>query len=299
MTSPSNISQSGQSITITNCTVTFNNSFNPATGVATITVTPTGTSASQLVSTMPALLQGQPGQPAQFRNVNLTQIPNGTALPNPAATVTTVSPGTAGTPAIYDLNLNLNSGAPGTNGTNATLHTAGDLATTAVFGTTTPTVQYALACNATSPSVNYTHQAFPFAAVSVPATINSTSGNAAQRTLCSASFPALPYPWYPWVSGSCIVSGTANTRVDLWASLTSPSGQIVAYADGYTGDTGVAGPMKLAVNLPTTLSLAKVPANTTATVYFIAQQQNAGITDNWSTAAATTRFTVGAMLVSS
>jgi len=135
--------------------------------------------------------------------------------------------------------------------------------------------------------------------VGVPATVNSTSGNSATRTLCSVGFAALPYPWYPWVSGSCIISGTANTRVDLWASLTTPTGQIVAYADGYTGDTGVAGPRALAANLPTSLSLAKIPANTTATIYFVAQQQNVGITDNWSTAAATTRFTVAALPVSS
>jgi hypothetical protein len=288
----SNISQNGQSITITNCTVTFNGSFNPATGVAAITVTPTGTSASQLVSTMPALLQGQPGQPATFRNVNLTQIAYGTSLPSPAATVSTVSPGNAGTPAVYDLNLNLNSGAPGSNGTNATLADASDLSGT-------PTIGYALTCDQTSPDEAFIYAAMPFGAVSVPVTINSTSGNSAQRTLCSASFPALPYPWYPWASGSCIIGGTANTRVDLWAALTSPTGQIVAYADGYTGDTGVLGARSLVVNLPTTLSLAKVPANTAATVYFVAQQQNVGVTDNWTTSSATTRFSVGAMLVSS
>jgi hypothetical protein len=292
VTSPSNLTQSGNSLTITNCTVTFNGGFDPSTGAAAITVTPTGNNASQLVSTLPGLVNGQPGQPAQFRNVNLTQIAYGTSLPSPAATVSTVSPGGAGVPALYDLNLNLNSGAPGTNGTSGTLGGASDLSGTA-------TIQYAPLVSQTSPSVAFTYGALPFCVVSVPATINSTSGNSTTRTLCTASFAALPYPWYPWVSGSCIITGTANTRVDLWASLTTSAGQIVAYADGYTGDTGVAGPRVLAANLPTSLSLAKVPVNTTATIYFVAQQQNVGVTDNWSTAAATTRFTVAALPVSS
>jgi hypothetical protein len=74
---------------------------------------------------------------------------------------------------------------------------------------------------------------------------------------------------------------------------------VVAYADGYTGDTGVAGPRVLAANLPTSLSLAKIAAGATATIYFVAQQQNIGITDSWTTAAATTRFTVAALPVSS
>ena len=292
MTSPSNLTQNGQSLTITNCTVTFNGGFDPSTGAAAITVTPTGNNASQLVASLPGLVNGQPGQPAQFRNVNLTQIAYGTSLPNPAATVSTVSPGGAGVAAIYDLNLNLNSGAPGANGSSGTLQGASDLSGTANVG-------YALTCNQTSPSTTFNYAAMPFCVVGVPATTNSTSGNGATRTLCTVGFAALPYPWYPWVSGSCIISGTANTRVDLWASLTSATGQTVAYADGYTGDTGVAGPRVLAANLPTSLSLAKVAAGATATVYFVAQQQNVGITDNWTTAAATTRFTVAALPVSS
>jgi hypothetical protein len=206
--------------------------------------------------------------------------------------VSTVSPGGAGVPALYDLNLNLNSGAPGVNGTSGTLGGASDLSGT-------PNVGYSLTCNQTSPSTTFNYAAMPFCVVGVPATTNSTSGNAVTRTLCTVGFAALPYPWYPWVSGSCVISGTANTRVDLYASLTSSTGQIVAYADGYTGDTGVAGPRALVAQLPTTLSLAKIAANTTATVYFVAQQQNLGIGDNWSTTAATTRFTVAALPVSS
>jgi hypothetical protein len=292
VTSPSNLTQSGTSLTITNCTVTFNGGFDPSTGTAAITVTPTGNNASQLVATLPGLVNGQPGQPAQFRNVNLTQIAYGTSLPSPAATVSTVSPGGAGVPALYDLNLNLNSGAPGVNGTSGTLGGASDLSGT-------PNVGYSLTCNQTSPSTTFNYAAMPFCVVGVPATTNSTSGNGVTRTLCTVGFAALPYPWYPWVSGSCVVSGTANTRVDLYASLASATGQIVAYNDGFTGDTGVAGSRNLTVNLPTTLSLAKIAANTTATVYFVAQQQNLGVTDNWTTAAATTRFTVAALPVSS
>jgi hypothetical protein len=139
----------------------------------------------------------------------------------------------------------------------------------------------------------------PFCVIGVPTVVNSTSGNSATRTLCTVGFAALPYPWYPIVSGSCIISGTANTRVDLFAAMNSTTGQQVAYADGYTGDTGSAGARVLAWNLPTSLSLAKVPANTTATIYFVAQQQNVGVGDSWSTAALTTRFTAGALLVSS
>lgn len=288
----SSISQDGSSITITNCTVTFNSSFDPSTGVAVITVTPTGTSASQLVSTMPALLDGQPGPSPQLRNVNLTQIAYGTSLPSPAGSFSTVSPGGSGVPAVYDLNLSLNSGAPGTAGANATLGAASDLSGT-------PTVGYALTCDQTSPSTAFDYAAMPFGFVSVPTTINSTSGNSTTRTLCTVGVAAQPYPWYPWVSGSCVIGGTANTRVDLWASLASPSGQKVAYGDGYTGDTGAAGPSRLTVNLPTTLSLAKVAANATATIYFVAAQQNTGVGDNWTTSSATTRFTVGGLVVPS
>lgn len=295
MTQPITVSPDGTSITITNCTITFNSALDPSTGVATITITPSGG-----LGTLPAVLAGAPGQPATFRNVNLTQIPNGTSLPNPAASVTTVSPGGVGIPAVYDLNLNLNSGAPGANGTNATLHTAGDLATTATFGTITPTVQYALAVNDTTSGGHFTYQPFPFGVIEVPATYNSTSGNSAgPRTLAQVQFPAMPYPWYPIVSGSCVISGTANTRVDLSAVLTTTSGQIVGYNDGFTGDTGATGSRVLAWNLPTNTSLAKVPANTTQNIFFVANQMNGGITDNWTTAAATTRFTAGAIMVPS
>ena len=292
MTSPSNLTVDGTSLTITNCTVTFNGGFDPTSGAAAITVTPTGNNASQLVATLPGLVNGQPGQPAQFRNVNLTQIAYGTSLPTPAATVSTVSPGGAGVPALYDLNLNLNSGAPGVNGTSGTLGGASDLSGT-------PNVGYAVTCNQTSPSTTFDYAAMPFGVVGVPPTTNSTSGNGITRTLCTVGFAAQPYPWYPVAFGSSIVTGTVNTRVDLYASLTTNTGQIIAYADGYTGDVGLTGPRALVAQLPTTLSLAKIAAGATATIYFVAQQQNVGVTDNWTTSAATTRFTVVAVPVSS
>jgi len=290
VTTPSNVTLDGNSLTISNCTITFNNAFDPTTGVASITVTPAPGGMSTLISTLPALAAGQPGPSPQFRNVNLTQVAYGTSLPTPAATATMVSPGGSGVPAIYDLNLWLNSGAPGSSGS-FLIHAATDF-----IGTLTS--RLALVVDPAG-SGNITTTSMPFGLVSVPATISSTSGNGAQRTLATATFAPQPWPFYVWAGGSCIIGGTANTRVDLWASMGSAGGVQIAYADGVTGITSADPPAVLVPDLPTSLTTAKVAANTAATAYFIAQQQNGGITDNWSTTAATTRFSVMAVPVPS
>lgn len=271
------ITSDGNSIVISNCTITIDNAFDPTTGVATITITP-----SDGLGTLPGVLQGESGPPPQFRNVNFTQVAYGTALPNPAATWTLVSPGGPGTPAVYDLNLWLNAGPPGTPG-QYKIANAEDLSGTA-------SNNWTLIWNALTNEFQYAPQYL--GTVYWPSSYNSTSGYTQQgtpRALAQISVPALPFAWYPVVTGQCVVTGTVNTQIELSANLGSTSGNQVGVGYGVVQLPNQTIALASSIPAGSTGTYGQVAANTSATVVFSATQI-ANTTDAWSTVASTTSF---------
>lgn len=271
------ITVDGNSITIPNCTVTVNNAFDPTSGVATFTFTPSGG-----LGTLPALLDGLPGQSPQLRNVNLTQVPFGDALPSPAATWTMISPGGPGQPSVYDLNLWVNSGEPGSVGA-FLLAEANDL--TGAVSDFATVVWDAF-------TGNFTYTQLPFTPLYWASSINSisTSSTGAQ-TLASVSIPAQPFPYYPICSGGCTVIGTANTQVNLSANITTTSGNQVAVDYGIAGVPNQKLILRSGPPSGSSASYPKIAANTSATIVFSAQQV-ASTADSWSIASSTANFSV-------
>jgi hypothetical protein len=280
MTQPINVDEDTGTVTITDCTITFNNAFDPTTGVASITITPVGG-----LGTLPGVLQGQPGYPPTLRNVNLTQVAYGEAIG--ASTWTEIQPGGAGEPSIYDLNIELNSGAPGEIA--SFLITAAEDVVGAVEDFTT--LLWNSAVNAFQLVVP------PVGVYTWPTVINSTSGTSSgPRTLAQITVPAQPWPWYPIVSGHSVVVGSVNTQVSLTANIGASGGVQVGSGSGVAGV--VAQDIGLYSSPPagTTASAPLIGTNTQATIVLSATQTGPNV-DAWSTSAETTTFSVMALPV--
>jgi hypothetical protein len=271
------ISVDGNSLVISDCTITVENAFDQSNGAAVIIITPSGG-----LGTLPALLQGQPGLPPVFRNVNMTQVPYGTALPNPNATWTEISPGGPGVAAVYDLNLSLSEGSPGSPGSYS------------IAGSTdlggSQTNNWTLLWNTTTNQFEYAP--LYIGATYWPSSITSTSGFTAQntpRTLTSISVPALPFAWTPTVVGQCLITGTANTQIQLTANLGSASGQQVGIGLGVIGQASQAIILQGGIPPGSASGYGQVAKNSSATIVLSATQV-ANTTDSWSTSNLTSYF---------
>ncbi|PQM45211.1 hypothetical protein C1Y40_04637 [Mycobacterium talmoniae] len=226
---------------------------------------------------LPPLAAGESGPSAQFRKVNLTQVPYGNDLPNPPASVTPVVPGGPGVAAVYDLNLALNSGPPGDIGS-FLLSQAEDLVGGLEGG-------FTLIWNAVT-------NAFNPAPLPVTEWLNVTpiaaTGNSAGqvRTLASLTVAAKTYAWVPIVLAQCEVSGTANTQVDLVARLggsaNTQTGTEVGRGFGQLGTSPA--PPTIGPSFTALLSggAGQVAANTGATIYLNCEQQQS-TQDQYST----------------
>jgi hypothetical protein len=227
-------------------------------------------------------LDGLPGLPPQLRNINLTQVPFGNALPSNPAQWVLISPGGPGQPAIYDLNLWLNSGEPGSVGA-FLLAEANDL---------TGTVSDFATVIWDAITGNFTYTQLPFTPWYWASSINSisTSSTGAQ-TLASVSIPAQNFPYYPICSGGCTVVGTVNTQVNLSANITTASGNQVAVDYGIAGVPSQKLCLRAGPPSGSASTYPKIAANTSATIVFSAQQV-ASTADSWSIASATANFSV-------
>lgn len=280
------MSQDGNSIILTGVTLTLSNAFDPTTGVMTLTITPSGG-----LGTLPALMDGQPGLSPNIQIGTVTTLAAGASA---TASLTQLSPGGPGEAAVYQLNLGIPAGAAGSSGSifSAVSGGLGGLFNDAlllwdeVTGLFVPTAPVA---------ATVTAQPVTFFASS----INSTSGTAAgPRTLASISVPARSFPWIPQPSASCVVTGTANTQVNLQAFIGSASGNQVGVAYGVAGVPSQT--MTLVAGAPagSAPGYGKVAAGVSATIILCATEV-ASTTDSWSTAAATTSFQVTAQPVQS
>lgn len=254
--------------------------FDPTSKSAIILLGPDGG-----IAEIPALVKGDPGQPATIDSaINFTAL----AWDDPtvdSATFTTLVPGSETTAPVYRLNLSLHKGSPGAAGQSSIL-SASDVTGTATDGyyLTKTTVSGTGKATWTAPKVGDQYW---------PASISNTSGTDGQnRTLCSVSIPAQPFDWRPRVHGQVVVSGTANTRVDLIARLdNAASGDIVGRAFGQVGATPPTAVLVSGVPAGSASTVGKVAAGASAVVFLRAEQQ-ASTTDTYTTAGVTTSFMV-------
>jgi hypothetical protein len=277
VTQPNGISVDGNSLVISNATITVENAFDQSNGAAVIIITP-----ANGLGTLPALLQGQSGLPPVLRNVNMTQVPSGTDLPSPPATWTLIAPGGPGVAAVYDLNVSINAGPSGEAGSYS-IGGSTDLSGSA-------SNNYTLVWNAIEDQFEYAP--LYLGATYWPSTISSTSGFTAQgtpRTLTQISVPALPFAWTPAVVGQTVVTGTVNTVIELSANLGSVSGQQVAVGFGVSGQANQTVVLQQGIPAGSAAGYGQVSANSSATIV-ISATQTANTTDSWSTSNLTSSF---------
>lgn len=279
MTQPNGITVDGNSLIISNATITVENAFDQSNGAAVIIITPAGG-----LGTLPALLQGQPGLPPDFRNITQHPVPAGTALPSPSAVWTLISPGGPGVASVYDLDIWLNTGEAGESGAYSIAGST-DLSGSA-------TNNYTLIWNALEDQFEYAP--LYIGATYWPSTINNTSGFTAQgtpRTLTQISIPALPFAWTPTLYGQTVVSGTVNTVIELSANIGSTSGQQVGVGYGVAGQANQTVSLLTGIPAGSASGYGQVAANSSATIVLSATQ-TANTTDSWATSSGTTSFII-------
>lgn len=275
------ISIDGNSLVLTGCNITIPNAFAPVTGVATIIITPAGG-----IANIPALLAGVAGQPALIDSITTPEYAAGAALPAPTAVQ--VSPGSAGVASHYALTIPIHAGSQGPAGVFAML------AATDLLASPPPTDKYMLSYSLSDLKMKFVppKNGGVYTAVSIPATANTA---ASPRVLMGLSIPSQLFDWWPVVNAQVVVTGSADTRVDLVArvgpTIGTPSGNAttgdqVGYGWGVVG----AAPPPVLINgcgYGNVLSgnYARVPAGSAATVYLVAQQV-ANSSNNWATGAA-------------
>lgn len=270
--------------------VTLSGASDPlTTGVATMTLTPSGG-----VSNLPALVQGDPGLSPTLRNVIVNQVAAGTTPP--ASSWTLVTPGTSTVPPVYDLNLYVNSGAAGATGPSTNISSAPDVEGGPPGSGTDGYTLYWVNADGKWKISAPKRTAFPY---TVPNSSFATAynGNAGTYVVASVGVPAQPYAWRPKVHGAIYATGTINTHVDLVCRLNNATtGDIVGYGLGQTG----AGPYPIVcqpafgASVSGSSTYGQVAAGTAATIFLIAQQ-TASTTDNWQTVNTNAYFTVEAV----
>jgi len=272
------VSADGQSLTITGASITFDSSYDPTTGIATITITPAGG-----LGTLPAVLDGQPGQPPIFQVGAVTTLPAGS---DATVALTELAPGGAGISNVYQLNFGIPVGPTGASGSNSIFDfiAGGEAALTNAVGLIWNEVTSLF--DPVVPAASAAGQVY------YASSINSTTGSSAgPRTLTSISVPPQPFPWFPTVSGGCVVTGTVNTQVNVQAFVGSTSGDQVGVGYGVPGTPTQSVALMSGVPAGSASGYGVVAAGTSATIVFAATQV-ASTSDAWSTASATSTFQV-------
>lgn len=254
------------------------NGFNPDTGVAYLILTPDGG-----VGSIPFLAQGLPGLPPVFDSITVEEVDPGDPLPSPNPVVTTVTAGGSGEASHYTLKFYVHKGDTGATGTNE-ISSASDLDPAVTLDSTAN--KYTLVYNSTTelwvPTAQKIGDAY------VPSAIAATAfNNVSPRLLASVTIAAQPFDWRPRCFGSTVVTGSADTRVDLVARVNDPaSGAQVGYAKGLAGAAPPGLVMIPAAPAGSSMpgSHGKVLAGNAATIYLRAEQK-APSNNSWSTPA--------------
>ena len=273
------ISVDGNSLTVTDCTITFNNAFDASTGMATITITPSGG-----LGTLPGVLDGQPGLPPNINVGAVTTLAPGSAA---TAALALMAPGGPGAASTYSLNLGIPQGAAGAPSV-FSIQGAEDLIGSLVNGIILVWDELTGQFKATPP---------PLAVTVNASSINSTSGDGAgPRLLSQVNIPAQSWAWTPQPSASCVVTGTANTQVNLQAFITNNQGQQVGIGYGVPGFANQTVSLGPGVPVGMQPGYGQVAAGVSANILLYATQVGSN-TDAWSTSDLTTSFQVTAQPV--
>lgn len=261
-------------------TLTVSNFTSPTNGVCTLTLTPSGG-----VGSLPALLAGEPGQPTNFTVGTVTTLSPGA---DATFTLTQTDAGGAGVAAAYTIDVGLPQGQDGNDGTSGTLAGCSDLTGTAALNKV-PVV------TGTGPTA-FTYTKLPFGFVVNPSSITSWTNvsGVATKQLTTVAIAAQPWPYIPVCLATVTVAGTANTVVNLQASLTAGvrSGDIIGEANGYAGQATQTLVMNSGFGSTLTGSgYGVVAANTTANIVLNAIE-TASTADLWSISNSTASFTI-------
>lgn len=261
--------------------LTVTNFTQPTTGVCTLILTPAGG-----VGTLPALVAGTPGLPALITSLTVNTLSPGSSA---TGSLTQTSAGGAGVSSEYTLTLGIPQGAQGTSG-GTTIGSATDLSGTAAVGNI-PTV-------ASIGPTAFEYMAFPWANAYNPTSITSASSSGqTTQTLCSVSVPAQASAWFPMCFAKATSVGTANTIINLQATLTTTTGDVLAFDGGLSGVATQKLNALPAFGGALVSAYGQVAANTSAVIY-LTVQQTASTADAWSVNNSTVSFTVGVLPVS-
>lgn len=256
------------------------NGFNPDTGVAYLILTPTGG-----VGALPFLATGLPGLSPVFDSMTVIEVESGDPLPVPNPVVTLISAGGAGVASHYTLTFYIHKGATGATGS-PTIAGSSDISGT-------PTDTFTLIYRSSDSKWVITAQ--KIGDLYVPSAITSKAfNNASPHLICSVNVLAQPYNWRPICYGQSIITGSADTRVDLVARLNdAAAGDTVGYSYGLAGTSPP--PNILVPASPAGSAIpgayGRVTAGNAATVYFRAEQKAAS-SNSWSLSNTSTSFAV-------
>ncbi|WPH57649.1 hypothetical protein [Mycobacterium phage WXIN] len=265
----------GNNITFTG-TVTVVNGANQDSGTAYLVLTPEGG-----FGTLPFLATGDPGKPPVFDSFTMEEVDPDDPLPTPNPEYTLVSPGGPGEASHYTLKFYVHKGATGATGT-FTISGATDLSGTPGSGNDKQILVYRHSDGKWVLSAQKVGDQY------VPAAIASTSFSVTTpRTLTSVTIPAQPFDWRPRVFAQTVVTGSADTRVDLVARVgNASSGAQVGFSKGLAGAAPPPNILIPAAPAGSSMpgSYGRVAAGDAATIYLVAEQK-APSSNSWSTPA--------------
>lgn len=266
---------SGNDITFEG-TVTVVNGANSESGTAYLVLSPTGG-----FGMLPVFASGDPGKPPVFDSFTMEEVDPGDALPTPNPEVTLVSPGGPGEASHYTLKFYIHKGATGATGT-FTVSGATDLSGTPGSGNDKQILVYRHSDGKWVLSAQKVGDQY------VPATIGATSfAVTTPRTLASVTIPAQPFDWRPRVFASTVITGSADTRVDVIVRVgDAATGAQVGFAKGIAGAAPPPSVLIPAAPAGSAMpgSYGRVSAGSSATVYLVAEQK-APSSNSWSTPA--------------
>lgn len=266
----------GNNIVMTG-TWTIVNGFDPSTGVVYLVGTPDGGTGG-----LPFGTQGASGLSPTLSFV-YEEVDPDDPLPETNPELVSYVEGGAGQRSVYNYKLYTHKGDKGDSSTFNFL-AAQDL-TGAVLD------EYVVAKKTGSGQVYFIPQRVGDQYIGSPV---STSGSSQGRRLASVNIPAQKFDWRPRVFATTTVSGTANTRVNLYARVGDElTGHQVGFAKGIAGVTPP--PLVMIPGAPSGSdipgSYGRIAAGATTTIYLRAEQQ-ASTSDSWATLDTDTTFWV-------
>lgn len=268
------VDEAAGTVTFNDVTITFPFGFDTQSRVGTITI-----SGANGVSNIVLGLSGAGGPPSPPSAVSVTLIDWDATPADPVVTI--VDPGGPGEPADWTLALEIPRGEPGDE-TDFALEDATDL--TVDLDTSAGKVVVVNASGDGFEVVTPKSGDLAWPGTSIAST---SSSNSTPRLLKTVTIAARPNPYRLAVFAQCLVTGSADTRIDLIAYLGDPDSGGVEIGRG-TGIAGANPPVVTLIPAPTPGSDAatygKVAVNTASTVYLRAVNQG-NASANWATAA--------------